>query len=99
MCTILVNCLEDKACPVKVCLGKLTALDMTPLGLLGRKTSTQTFCFPVFWNEHCKPGWFLYRIEKVWDRSHPVGLDEWISLSEFEMQVSSKIFVRFHETL
>ena len=30
MCTILVNHLEDKACPVKVWLGKLTVLDMTP---------------------------------------------------------------------
>ena len=29
---ILVNRLEDKACPVNVWLGKLTALDMTPLG-------------------------------------------------------------------
>ena len=42
ICTILVNRLEDKACPVKVWLGKLTPLDMTPLGWLGRKTSTQT---------------------------------------------------------
>ena len=42
MCIILVNCLEDYACPVNVWLGKLTALDMTPLGWLGRKTSTQT---------------------------------------------------------
>ena len=42
MCTILVNRLEYKACPVNVWLGKLTALDMTPLGWLGRKTSTQT---------------------------------------------------------
>ena len=42
MCTILVNRLEDLACPVNVWLGKLTALDMTPLGWLGRKTSTQT---------------------------------------------------------
>ena len=42
MCTILVNRLEDKACPVNVWLGKLTALEMTPLGWLGRKTSTQT---------------------------------------------------------
>ena len=42
MCTILVNRLEDSACPVNVWLGKLTALDMTPLGWLGRKTSTQT---------------------------------------------------------
>ena len=32
MGTILVNHLEDKACPVNVWLGKLTALDMTPLG-------------------------------------------------------------------
>ena len=32
MCAILVNRLEDKACPVNVWLGKLTALDMTPLG-------------------------------------------------------------------
>ena len=31
MCTILVNRLEDKACPVNVWLGKLTTLDMTPL--------------------------------------------------------------------
>ena len=42
MCTILVNRLDDKSCVVKVWLGKLTALDMTPLGWLGRKTSTQT---------------------------------------------------------
>ena len=42
MCTILVNRLEDYACPINVWLGKLTALDMTPLGCLGRKTSTQT---------------------------------------------------------
>ena len=42
MCTILVNRLEDWACPVNVWLGKLTALDMTPLGWLGPKTSTQT---------------------------------------------------------
>ena len=42
MCTILVNRLEDLACPVNVWLGKLTKLDMTPLGWLGRKTSTQT---------------------------------------------------------
>ena len=32
MCTILVNRLEDYACPVNVWLGKLTGLDMTPLG-------------------------------------------------------------------
>ena len=32
MCTILVNRLEDYACPVNVWLGKLTVLDMTPLG-------------------------------------------------------------------
>ena len=31
MCTILVNRLEDYACPVNLWLGKLTALDMTPL--------------------------------------------------------------------
>ena len=30
------------ACPVNVWLGKLTALDMTPWGWLGRKTLTQT---------------------------------------------------------
>ena len=42
MCTILVNRLEDSACPVNMWLGKLTVLDMTPLGWLGRKTSTQT---------------------------------------------------------
>ena len=29
-------------CPVNVWLGKLTTLDMTPFGSLGRKTSTQT---------------------------------------------------------
>ena len=45
MCTILVNRLEDYACPVNVWLGKLTVLDMTPLGWLGRKTSTQTKTF------------------------------------------------------
>ena len=42
MCTILINRLEAYTCPVNVWLGKLTALDMTPLGWLGRKTSTQT---------------------------------------------------------
>ena len=39
---VLVNCLEDYACPGKVWLGKLTMLDMTLMGWLGRKTSTQT---------------------------------------------------------
>ena len=38
MCTILVNPLEDSACPVKERLGKLTMFDMTPLGWLGHKT-------------------------------------------------------------
>ena len=42
MCTILVNHLEDWACPVNVWLGKLTVLDITALGWLGCKTSTQT---------------------------------------------------------
>ena len=43
MCTIPVNRLvSDQACPVEVWLGKLTELDMTTLGWLGRKTSTQT---------------------------------------------------------
>ena len=32
MCTIQVNRLEDYACTVNVWLGKLTALDITPLG-------------------------------------------------------------------
>ena len=32
MCTILVNHLEDYVFPVKVWLGKLTALDTIPLG-------------------------------------------------------------------
>ena len=32
MCTILVNRSEDLTCPVNAWLGKLTALDMTPLG-------------------------------------------------------------------
>ena len=35
MFTILVNRLEDLACPVNVWLGELTALDMTPFGLTG----------------------------------------------------------------
>ena len=48
MCTILVNPLEDYACPVNVWLGKLTALDMTPLGWLGRKTSTQINKLMIF---------------------------------------------------
>ena len=34
--------LEDKAYPVNVWLGKLILLDMTPLGWLGCKASTQT---------------------------------------------------------
>ena len=42
MCTILINSLKNYASPVKVWLGKLTALDMTPMGLLGHKTSRQT---------------------------------------------------------
>ena len=42
MCTTLLKHLGDYACPVKVWLDELTALDMTPLGLMGRKTSTHT---------------------------------------------------------
>ena len=32
ICTILDNRIEDYACPVKVWLGKLSTLNMTPLG-------------------------------------------------------------------
>ena len=32
MCTLLVNRLEDKACPVKVWLDKLAELDINPVG-------------------------------------------------------------------
>ena len=32
MCTILVNHLEDEACPLNMWLNKLTVLDVTPLG-------------------------------------------------------------------
>ena len=53
MCTILVNSLEDYAYPVNVWLGKLTALDMTPLGWLGRKTSAQTNFNKVILNCWC----------------------------------------------
>ena len=49
MCTILINRLEDYACPVKLWLGKLTALDMTQLGWLGPKTSTQTKLWRSVW--------------------------------------------------
>ena len=43
MCIILVNCFNrGLRLSVKVRLGKLTALDMTPLGWLGRETSTET---------------------------------------------------------
>ena len=42
ICTVLDNSLEDQACPVKVWLGKLTVFNMTPLCLMGHKTSTQT---------------------------------------------------------
>ena len=42
MCRILVYRLEDLSCPVKVWLAKLTALEMTQLGWLGGKISTQT---------------------------------------------------------
>ena len=41
-CTILVKCSDDLVCTVKVWLGQLTALNMTPLGWPDRKTSTQT---------------------------------------------------------
>ena len=57
MCTILVNRLE--ACPVNVWLGKLTALDMTPMGWLGRKTLTQT-----------NPEHLLYYRDQTWFFMH-----------------------------
>ena len=41
------NCSEDKACPVMVWLGKLTALDMTSLGWLVRKTCFFLFFFSL----------------------------------------------------
>ena len=65
MCTILVNCLEDKACPVNVWLGKLTALDMTPLGWLGRKTSTQTNKISIVCSTTniCEPYTYLFKID------------------------------------
>ena len=67
MCTILVNRLEDYACPVNVWLGKLITLDMTPLGWLGRKTSaqtqTKTYLITTFWL------WLLWLLlQQVWQR-------------------------------
>ena len=62
MCTILVNRLEDYACPVNMWLGKLTALDMTSLGWLGRKTSTQT--------NRCRFPWRF----KGWPHSGPFSV-------------------------
>ena len=53
MCTILVNRLEDWACPLNVWLDKLTALDMSLLGWLGRKTSTHTKNFSGFVYSFC----------------------------------------------
>ena len=41
MCIILVNPLEDYACPVNMGFGKLTSLDMTPCWM-DHKISTQT---------------------------------------------------------
>ena len=52
MCTILVNRLEDLACPVNVWLGKLSTLDMTPRGWLAikpqHKQTNLTLCLSVF---------------------------------------------------
>ena len=47
MCTLLVNCLEDKAWPVKVWLSKPTMLNKTELGWLGSKIKTQTWLLKV----------------------------------------------------
>ena len=67
MCTILVNRLEDKASPVNVWLGKLTALDMTPLGWLGHKTSTQTLNSPLHRLEKCTILWMLTYVSQSKD--------------------------------
>ena len=47
--------LRGLSLPSKLWLGKLTALDMTPLGWLGRKTSTQT---NKHWNERTNANQF-----------------------------------------
>ena len=49
MCTILVNHLEDLLCPVNVWLGKLIALDMTPMGWLGRKPQHKQTNTELIW--------------------------------------------------
>ena len=69
--------LEDYACPVNVWLGKLTALDMTPLGWLGRKTSTQTNKVMTL----CGSGHFdLSKISQ-----NLFQLESWISVCWLEM--------------
>ena len=55
--------MEDYACPVKVWLGKQTALDMTPLGWLGRKISTQTKAWK---KERQEPGAFVDLVFVCW---------------------------------
>ena len=70
MCTTLVNNLEDWACLVKVWLFKLTALDMTRMGWLGRKTSTQTKTVSV------KPSRFFRILFSVYFCS--VLLKDWV---------------------
>ena len=72
MYTILVNRFEDQAGPVNVWLGKLTVLNMTPLGWLGRKTSIQKkkkcvcvcVCFDILNNSFffCHPKFYDFKI-------------------------------------
>ena len=70
MPTVLVNRL-GLSCPVKVWLGKLTALDMTPLGWLSHKTLKQTNCLSknyLMSTKHCRP-WSEAALYGIWFRS------------------------------
>ena len=89
MCTILVKLLEDQACPVNVWLGKLTALDMTPLGSLGRKTSTQiniyiiSFTLTVLWanSANGKLISFFLNFHKKQDLTFHANCIQWIQFA------------------
>ena len=91
MCTILVNCLEDQACPVNMWLGKLTALDMTPLGWLGRKTSTQIMSdsdYPLISCPLCKS-------KTLWDIFMILGRDVEQDQTTCHVQNDNSAFLTF----
>ena len=89
--SILVNHLEDRACPLNMWLGKLTTLDMTLLGGLGCKTKINYS--RKLLNPLCSSRWLVTACVSILGCIHITHLSDGIPLVTWDLLVIYGILV------